>query len=95
MPEPSASYEPVPNEPDTQTPSSKGRSCFRLRTLGRFLLFASAAAFVVLAIYKAELWTTKQAVNSAPTHTADPEEVETTPSDVAVNMSSSGKYSVG
>ena len=101
MPEPSPSYEPLPDTPsDTQNPPAT-RTFSRLRTVGRALLFGATAAIVVLAITRANQWTNHLGELQAPPGQDIDAGVEvpaqgsdnnnTTPPD----MPEHGKYSVG
>lgn len=100
MPEPSASYEPLPNTPsDNQPPPASTSS--RLRAIGRALLFGATAALVVLAILRANQWTNRLGeLQAPPAHDTDAE-VPPPAQDIdnknttAPDMPEHGKYSVG
>ena len=100
MPEPSPSYEPLPNTPsDNQPPPARTPS--RLRTIGRALLFGATAAIVVLAITRANQWTNYLGeLQAPPGQDIDagievPAQGSDNKNTTSPDMPERGKYSVG
>lgn len=100
MPEPSASYEPLPDTPSDNQPPPASTS-FRLRNIGRALLFGATAAIVVLAITRANQWTNHLGeLQTPPAHDTDaevplPAQDSDNKNTTVPDMPEHGKYSVG